>query len=129
MGLVVVVVGVQVGGRALPTIFPMQYTMQSGALAGRRQLSNLRLILLLLSFPSFPYFFSSWVSFSLPLSTIPPSFLPFSIPLPVVFLSAVESRQLLLVMTLSRHLLCGTITSLETLPFSLPSITLSAGSK
>lgn len=36
LGLVVVV-GVQVGGRALPTIFPMRYTTQSGALAGCRQ--------------------------------------------------------------------------------------------
>lgn len=54
--------GCKLGGRALPTIFPMQYTMQSRALAGRRQLSPLRLLSLPLSFPSFPSYFSSSVS-------------------------------------------------------------------
>lgn len=101
------VVGVQVGGWALPTIFPMQYAMQSGALAGRRRLSPLRLCLPSFSFPSFLSYFSSSHNYcpcllSLLLSTIPPLFLPFPFLLPAVLLSvltASESRQLLLVMT------------------------------
>lgn len=83
----VVVVGVQVGGRALPTIFPMQYTTQSGALAGRRQLS----LPYFFFFPSFLHFLPFHPTF-LPLSQkkrCPPLFSPSScFPPSLLFLSS-----------------------------------------
>lgn len=109
--------GCKLGGRALPTIFPIQYTLQSGALAGCHQLSPLRL---LWHPPPFTSPFSILLFFLVLLSTFPPYFLSIPTLLPIVIicaLPAAESTQLLLVMTQSRRLLSGIIT--EIFPFSL----------
>lgn len=107
--------------------------MQSRVLADCRLFSPRRLLPFhsFIDFLSIPLFVlclttPASCSFSLLISTIPTSFLPFPFCLPVVLLSvlaALESWQSLLVMTLSRRLLSGTITSLETFALSpLPSL-------